>query len=394
MTIPLPFPLRTDSYKLTHWRQYPPGTSEIYSYLESRGGVFPSTLFFGLQYYLRAYLAGTVVTTDDVEAAERFCKGHFGRDGLFNRAGWRHIVQQHGGRLPVEIRAVPEGTVVPTHNVLMTIRNTCPECYWLPNFLETLLHKVWYPITVATLSREIKQVLRSCLARCGESVTAADTMLHDFGYRGASSEESAAIGGAAHLVNFRTSDTVIANYLLRTHYAAPRQDADWTPSTSVPASEHSTITAWGREHEADAYRAMLEQNPTGIVSIVADSFDIFRAAGELFGGELKPLVLAHDGIVVLRPDSGDPNAVLEKLLYILADRFGCTFNSHGYKCLFPKSSFSGAMASTSTRSAAFSTTSPASAGLLPTSSSAWVARSCRRSIATSWASLSRPPPPP
>ncbi len=336
MTIPIPFPLRTDSYKLTHWRQYPPGTTEVYSYFESRGGAFPATVFFGLQYYLRAYLSGAVVTAEDVEAAARFSAGHFGNAALFNGAGWTHIVEQHGGRLPVEIRAIAEGTRVPTHNVLMTVRNTCPECYWLTNFLETLLHKVWYPTTVATLSFEIKKTLRDFLTRTGEDPALASTMLHDFGYRGASSEESAAIGGAAHLVNFRTSDTVIANFLLRAHYAAQGADPDWMPSTSVPAAEHSTITAWGREHEADAYRAMLEQYPDGIVSIVADSFDVFHAAGELFGRELKPLVLAHTGVIVLRPDSGDPAAVLDRLLAILSERFGSYRNSAGYRLLDPK----------------------------------------------------------
>ncbi len=158
---PMPFPLRSDSYKLTHWRQYPPGTTEVYSYLESRGGRFPQTVFFGLQPYLRSYLAGSVVTAEDVETADRLAAAHFGRPGIFNRAGWMHIVERHDGRLPVEIRAVAEGTPVPTHNVLMTIRNTDPACYWLTNFLETLLLKVWYPTTVATLSGALLHVIEA-----------------------------------------------------------------------------------------------------------------------------------------------------------------------------------------------------------------------------------------
>ncbi len=165
---PIPFPLRSDSYKLTHWRQYPPGTTEVYSYLESRGGRFPHTVFFGLQPYLRSYLAGSVVTAEDVEIADRLAAAHFGRPGIFNRAGWMHIVEQHGGRLPVEIRAVAEGTPVPTHNVLMTIRNTDPACYWLTNFLETLLLKVWYPTTVATLSGALLHLIESAMKRSGE----------------------------------------------------------------------------------------------------------------------------------------------------------------------------------------------------------------------------------
>ncbi len=332
----IPFPLRSDSYKLTHWHQYPPGTTEVYSYLESRGGRFPQTVFFGLQPYLRSYLAGPMVSAEDVDTADRLTTAHFGRHGIFNRAGWMHIAEQHGGRLPVEIRAVAEGTVVPTHNVLMTIRNTDPACFWLPNFLETMLLKVWYPITVATLSGAMLHILEAALTRSGEDAGAARTMLHDFGYRGASSEETAAIGGAAHLVHFRTSDTLIANLLLREHYAGPAATADWMPSTSVVATEHSTMTAWGREYEVDAYRNTLAAYPTGILSIVADSFDVYRAADEIFGGALREQVLARDGLLVLRPDSGDPVEVLLKLLPILAERFGSTRNHVGYKLLHPK----------------------------------------------------------
>ena len=333
---PTPFPLRSDSYKLTHWRQYPPSTTEVYSYLESRGGRFPQTVFFGLQPYLRSYLAGSVVTADDVEAADRLAAAHFGRAGIFNRAGWMHIVQQHGGRLPVEIRAVAEGTSVPTHNVLMTIRNTDPACYWLTNFLETLLLKVWYPTTVATLSGAIFRVLEAAMKRSSEDPGPANMMLHDFGYRGVSSEESAGLGGAAHLVHFRTSDTLIANLLLREHYSGPDTPADWMPSTSVVATEHSTMTAWGRDHEIDAYRNVLTEYPEGILSIVVDSFDVYRAANEMFGGALREQVLARDGLLVLRPDSGDPVQVLLRLLPMLAERFGSTRNHTGYRTLDPK----------------------------------------------------------
>jgi nicotinamide phosphoribosyltransferase len=377
----LPFPLRSDSYKLTHWRQYPAGTTEVYSYFESRGGAFLETVFFGLQYYLRAYLAGCVVRSDEIVAADRFAQGHFGRPGLFHREGWLHIVRDHAGRLPVEIRAVAEGTAIPAHNVLMTIRNTCPRCFWLTNFLETMLVKVWYPSTVCTLSREIHETLLQALAHTGEDLALADSMLHDFGYRGTSSEESAAIGGAAHLVHFRTSDTLAANFLLREHYAVG--DPDWIPSTSVPAAEHSTITAWGREHEVDAYRAMLSAYPTGVVSIVADSYDIFRAAREIFGGVLRADVLARDGVLVLRPDSGDPKAVLSALLPILADRFGSQLNQAGYRRLHPRIRLLWGDGIDLESLRQISLTSRPRAGRQRTSSLGWEAGSCKRSIAVS-----------
>jgi len=140
----------TDSYKATHWKQYPPGTTKVYSYLESRGGKFTDTVFFGLQYILKRYLAGKPdesygqrVTAADVAAANRLYQMHFGNSKLFNIEGWAHIVKDHEGQLPVSVKAVPEGTVVGVHNVLMTIENTCPRCFWLTNYLETLLMQVW-----------------------------------------------------------------------------------------------------------------------------------------------------------------------------------------------------------------------------------------------------------
>jgi nicotinamide phosphoribosyltransferase len=156
--------LETDSYKFTHWKQYPPGTEFVYSYLESRGGMFGQVVFFGLQYYLQRYLSGVVVTEEDVSEARRFVDQHLGL-GMFNYEGWMHIVRRHGGKLPVMIKAVAEGSVVDVSNVLMTIENTDPACYWLPNYLETLLLKVWYPITVGTLSRAIRRVIQDSCKR-------------------------------------------------------------------------------------------------------------------------------------------------------------------------------------------------------------------------------------
>ena len=120
--------LLTDSYKVSHYKQYPPGTEVVYSYFESRGGKFDKTAFFGLQYYLKEYLEGQVVTQEKIDEAVEYCKGHFGSE-MFNREGWEYILNEHGGKLPVKIKAVPEGTLVPTKNVLMTIENTDPKCF-------------------------------------------------------------------------------------------------------------------------------------------------------------------------------------------------------------------------------------------------------------------------
>ena len=320
--------LQTDSYKVSHYLQYPPGTQHVYSYFESRGGAFPEIVFFGLQYFLKRYLEGQVVTAAHIAAAEELLAHHFAADSLFNRAGWEHILKQHGGHLPVKIRAIPEGTVVPTGNVLMTIENTDPACYWLTNYLETLLVQVWYPTTVATQSRSMKQVLNASLQRTGDP-SLIDFKLHDFGFRGVSSVESAGIGAAAHLVNFRGTDT-LAGIVLARHYYEEEM-----AGYSIPAAEHSTITSWGREHEADAMRNMLVQFPTGAVAVVSDSFDIYHACSKLWGDILRAEVLERDGVLVVRPDSGDPATVVVEVLKRLGDAFGTQLNDRGYRLLDP-----------------------------------------------------------
>ena len=319
----------TDSYKVSHFKQYPPGTRRVYSYFESRSGsTYPEVCFFGLRYFLEQYLAGEVVTAQKSDAANSLFRQHFGGDA-FNRAGWMHIVEKHGGRLPIIIKAVPEGTIVPESNVLMTVENTDDEAYWLTNWLETLLVQVWYPSTVATQSRAMKQVLLRFLRETGDP-SLINFKLHDFGFRGVTCPEQAALGGAAHLVNFQGTDTIPGLLLARQFYGCEMA------GFSIPAAEHSTITSWGEEHELDAMRNMLTQYPTGLVACVSDSFDIFRACSEYWGRELKDAVLARDGVLVVRPDSGDPPTVVVEVLRRLGEAFGTTTNSLGFKVLHPK----------------------------------------------------------
>jgi len=321
--------LLTDSYKASHYKQYPKGTTTVYSYLESRGGKFDKTLFFGLQYLLKKYLEGQVVTKQKIDEAETFFNQHMG-PGMFNREGWEIILQKHGGKLPVRIKAVPEGTVVDNKNVLMTIENTDSECFWLTNYLETLLVQVWYPITVATQSYFCKEIINGYLEKTGDPA-GLPFKLHDFGFRGVSSVESAAIGSAAHLVNFMGTDTLAGIGMLQNYYGAVEM-----PGFSIPASEHSTITSWGRENELAAMENMLDQYPTGLVACVSDSFDIFKACSEYWGEALKEKVLARDGTLVIRPDSGEPVEVVLKCLDILGKKFGFDVNNKGYKILPPQ----------------------------------------------------------
>lgn len=329
--------LRTDSYKFSQWVQYPEGTTHISSYIESRGGE-PESVFFGLQAFMKEYLTGQI-TMDDIDFAERVIIAH----GLpFNRAGWEIIVKEYGGFLPVEIQAVPEGTVMETHNVQVQVVNTDPRLWWLPSYLETaLLRAVWYPSTVATKSRKMKKIIARYLSETSDVPVMDQLMfkLHDFGARGASSTETAVLGGMGHLVNFMGTDTFESVIGVMAYY-----NTDEVVGFSIPASEHSTITSWGRENEIKAYENMIDKfsnasDPTSsahkIYACVSDSYDIYAATRDLWGGVLKDKVIASGGTLVVRPDSGDPVLTPVEVIQILSETFGFTINSKGYKVLHP-----------------------------------------------------------
>lgn len=325
------FILKTDSYKLCHWDMYAPDTKYVYSYFEARKGAkWNATTFFGLQPILQG-LEGVVVTQADLDEATALADVHLG-PGLFNREGWQYIIDVHGGRLPLEIRAVPEGKRIPIDNVLMTVVNTDPEVPWLTNYVESYLTHVWYPSTVATLSNEVKRTLMNYLLVQGSDPTTVNFMLHDFGYRGATTDTAAAIGGAAHLVNFMGTDTIPAMDLAIKSYHADIGSLAF----SVPASEHSVMTAQGREGEYAVLDQLITNYPNGILSVVADSFDIYGFVNEVVAR--KEQILARGGRFVVRPDSvtakhDTPEALTLWIVEKLWDGFGGTYTSANYSVL-------------------------------------------------------------
>jgi nicotinamide phosphoribosyltransferase len=287
----------------------------------------------GLQYILKANFAGKVFTLEDIEAAAKFASQHFSNNPkCFNYEGWKSLYAKYSGVLPLRVKAVKEGSVVGAQNAIVTVENTDPEFYWLTNWAETVLLQIWYPITVGTLSRAIKQIIGEALVRTGDPSGLA-FKLHDFGFRGVSSRESAAIGGAAHLFNFVGTDNLPAIELLQQYYRADMA------GVSIPASEHSTITGWGRDHEVEAYENILNNIPEGIVACVSDSYDIYNAVRNLWGGKLHDKVMQRNGTLVIRPDSGDAVSVLEQLFNIAADKFGYEVNRKGWKVLAPQVRF-------------------------------------------------------
>ncbi len=320
--------LNTDSYKTSHFVQYPEGAEYVSSYIESRGGVYPNTVFFGLQMFIKQYLTKPI-TLADIDEAEEICTEH----GVpFNRPGWVHILEAHQGYFPLHIEAVAEGSQVPVGNVLVQVVNTDPTCAWLTSYIETaLLRAIWYSTTVATLSKSCHTIIARYLNETADDCSGLPFKLHDFGARGASSEETTAIGGLAHLVNFMGTDSLSAIVAARRYYHTKMA------GFSIPAAEHSTITSWGRDGETAAYANMLKQfgGEGKLLAVVSDSYDFFNAIDNIWGGELKTQVEHTGGTLVIRPDSGEPVEIVPEAIERLMKKFGFSVNSKGYKVLPP-----------------------------------------------------------
>lgn len=301
--------LALDVYKMGHLEQYVPGCNMVYSYLLARSDKkFEKTVFFGLQYYLKQYLSVRL----EPWMAEEFLKYRSKILGTPNSSEIERKIRALCalGYWPLRIKAVPEGTVMETRNVLMTMVNTHPDFYWAVGYVESLVLKVWYPTTVASCSYAYRKTVDAYFA-----ATVDDSLhflkqfsVHDFGYRGDSSEEGAALSGVAHLLSFTGSDTVPALPFAEQFYGA-RDDE--LVMASVPASEHSVMCSFGRDDELAAFRNMLRLYPTGIVSIVSDTFNIYRVVSE-FATALKEEILARPegSKVVFRPDSGNPEYII------------------------------------------------------------------------------------
>ncbi|MGX2968722.1 nicotinate phosphoribosyltransferase [Ursidibacter sp. B-7004-1] len=318
--------LNVDSYKASHWLQYPPNTEYLSYYIEARGGKF-DVVTFGLQAFIKEYLLKPI-TQQDIDDAEQVLIAH----GLpFNRQGWQRLLYKHNGFLPLKIESVAEGTVLPVGNVVCQITNTDPEFFWLTGYLETaLLRAIWYPSTVASISYFCKQKIKQALLKSADDISGLSFQLHDFGARGASSLETVALGGLAHLVNFKGTDSVSALVAAKRWY-----NVNEMPAFSIPAAEHSTITAWGKDNEKSAYENMIDQfaGENKLYAVVSDSYDLWNALSHIWGEQLKEKVIEKGGRLVIRPDSGDPIEVVCRTLDILADKFGYRVNSKGYKVL-------------------------------------------------------------
>lgn len=331
--------LATDSYKISQPAQYPPDTTKLVTYYESRGqgddpynnGHTTHTLFIGNQIYLKRYLM-QAITHADVEEAQVHWYCHFGHH-YFNAQAWTDLVNSElRGKLPIRIWALPEGTYVKKHNALIMIETTRQEFFWVGQFIETLLSNQWKPISVGTLAFEMWKLGYSYARRTtSKDKINLDFLVNDFGMRGTSCYEDAGISGMAVLSVFLGTDNNAGIKFIKDYYNERRM-----PGFSVFATEHSTTTSWGKENELEAYRHFLLTAPlNSIKSIVGDSYDYDRFLKYL-GTDLKSIIMAQTGKVVARPDSGYPPDQAEKTLQSLWSNFGGNINEFGYKELNPK----------------------------------------------------------
>ena len=328
------FPKRTDGYKPSHWLFQQPGVTECYDYLCSRGGMFNELMMFGAQAHIMKYLLGSVVTPEQVRHANKFYKSYFGRDGVFNYEAWMDIATRLNGVLPLDIWALPEGlSDVPVQTPMLAYKNNDPKHAHLSGYLEPLMFKIWNTITVASLSQHIKRMIYQFLQETGTPETII-WKLHDFGYRGVSSEESAEAAGGAHLVNFWGTDTIPAIDFVNEFYSDGDFDEDglpnFMPGFSVCATEHADMTQLGREGQGEIVKQIFRECPTGIIAMVGDSYNIFEFS-EMIGTEFHPIVCEREGIVVIRPDSGEPIPTMMKVNWILGEKFGWTAFPEGHR---------------------------------------------------------------
>ncbi|AMM22518.1 nicotinate phosphoribosyltransferase [Frondihabitans sp. PAMC 28766] len=353
--------LTTDGYKQSHRQLYPKGTTRILINWTNRSNkLLPGSthaVVFGVQAFAQSYLAEAwapffEASEDEVcRLFERTLEAYFGP----NHIGSDHVRALHRlGYLPLEIKALPEGTLAPIGVATLTIENTVDEFFWLPNYIETALSaSIWHPSTVATIALQYRDLIERWAATTGGDTVGIDFQAHDFSMRGQSSLESATASGAGHLLSFLGTDSMPTFDWIDRYYPGD----NGMLGASVPATEHSVMCIRGEQGELETFNAILDEFATGVVSAVSDGYDLFKAITEILTEPaLKARILGRDGKLVIRPDSGDPVDIVTGSLHgadltaradgprspeekgvveLLDEEFGHTVNARGYKVLDP-----------------------------------------------------------
>ena len=341
--------LYTDGYKVDHRRQYPNKTTLVYSNWTprmSRIKDVDEVVFFGLQYFIKKYLIEDFETNFFNKSKAEVCKKYQRRINNYlgaNQVGIKHIEDLHDfGYLPMVIKALPEGVSVPIRVPMLTMYNTEAEFFWLTNYFETILSTtLWLPCNSATIAKQYRKILDQYAKETSSVPEFVDWQGHDFSMRGMGGLEAATVSSAGHLLSFTGTDTIPTIDFLETYYNA-NSDTELVGGT-VAATEHSVMCMGTNTGEQETFKRLIsEVYPNGIVSIVSDTWDLWKVLTEYLPN-LKEEVLARDGKVVIRPDSGDPVAIIcgnpngkneaEKkgVIQLLWEVFGGKTNSKGYK---------------------------------------------------------------
>jgi nicotinamide phosphoribosyltransferase len=348
--------LLVDGYKVGHVFQYPKDTQLVYSNLtprKSRNSQDKGVVFFGLQYFIQEYLIRQFNENffsqpqEQVMAAySRRIDNYLGKDAIT----YEHIRQLHQfGRLPIKIKALKEGTVVPHGVPMLTLQNTDPRFFWVTNMLETIMSAIlWKGCTSATSARRFRRSFDafSAMTVSDQPNPFVDWQGHDFSFRGMSGLEDAVISGAAHLLSFTGTDTIPAIDFLEQYYGADATKE--LVGGSVSATEHSVMCMGQENSEQETFRRLIQDvYPSGVVSIVSDTWDFWKVLTDILPA-LKPSIFARNGKVVIRPDSGDPVLIIngdpsapkgspqfKGAIVLLDEIFGSTVTAKGYKVLDP-----------------------------------------------------------
>jgi nicotinamide phosphoribosyltransferase len=341
-----------DGYKLDHRRQYPEGTTRVYSNWTPRSSRIPDqreVVFFGLRYFLQRYLIDEFQKFFETDV-DRACRRYQRRiDGYLgpNQIGTGHIRDLHDlGYLPLEFRAIPEGTPVPLRVPMLTVENTHPDFAWLTNYIETLMSCVmWLPCTSATTALRMRRMFDSAARGTGSPESSVPWQGHDFSMRGMEGPEASALSGAGHLLYFTGTDTLPALDLIENYYG-PLPDG-YLVGGSVAATEHSVMCAGGQDDEIKTFDRLLKLYPGGILSVVSDTWDLWTVLTQILPA-LKDRIMAREGKLVIRPDSGDPVKIIcgdpdaplwsparQGTIRLLWNHFGGTTTPTGHRLLDP-----------------------------------------------------------
>lgn len=364
----LPAMLMCDFYKTSHREQYPDGTEYIYSTFTPRSNkYFPvanEVVVFGIQSFVKKYMVNyfnknffkrsknaiikeyqrfiyhTIVNPGNIQgltkaAIERAVK----------EVDAKHIEDLHDlGYLPLELKALPEGTLAPIKVPVVTLENTKPKFFWLTNYFETIMsNMIWQPMTSATIAHEYRKLLDEFALKTTGSTAGVEFQGHDFSMRGMSSLETTEISGAAHLLSFVGTDSIPAITFHEEYYNANIEEE--VVGTSIPATEHSVMCSYGDANEFDLFKHLItEVYPNGFFSVVSDTWDFWKVVTEYLP-KLEKEIMGREGRVVIRPDSGDPVKILigdpeadnlsaqMGLIECLWEIFGGTVTEQGYKLL-------------------------------------------------------------